>query len=114
MKKFLLIIFALLVTTVSANATTYTKYMAGNPVSVQHGYLPPVPYATYQNNINNGINNYNPVPQHYRYYNNNRRYYNNRYASPVIARPRAISRFDRNYVVPQRQMYVRNGITYYN
>ena len=140
MKKSLLVLFSMLFLSLSASAvTTYTKYSpTGKPISIRQGWGPEIPYATYKNNLRNNTTYIKPPMETYRY---PRRYYNRHYRTynypvyntpvytqpvytqPVYTQPvvitntetsKPLSRLDRNYVIPRKETYVRDGITYYN
>lgn len=124
MKKFLVTILFLMMTVLSANATTSVRYnCAGAPVSIQRNYGVPVSMSTVRSAYNRSGNLYPGNTGYYRNYNYGRVPYSMQqrrmmnYNSPtagVVQATRTVSRFSKNYSIAPRRSYVANGVRYYN
>ena len=130
MRKFILTVLCLFITTLGANAsTTVVRYNnAGAPVSVSNGWHAPVSVqrarTMYGYNDRNMYrrNRYARPSMPYSYRRTPCGAYNNQpqianYNIPtqnVTGTVNSISRFDKNYTIRPRRSYVSNGVTYYN
>ena len=129
MKKFILTVLCLFITTLGANAsTTVVRYNnAGAPVSVSQGWHAPISVQRARrvygyDNGNMYRRRYSRPAMPYSYRRTPCRACNNQpqianYNIPAqnVARTvNTISRFDKNYTIRPRRSYVSNGVTYYN
>lgn len=123
MKKFILTLLALLITSTTANATYHVHYMNTGAVSHSHYGAPRPVSASFGRNAAFTPANRARLATTRRHYAHLRgeqakcaNCYNKR---PVITTaashaPVEISRFNKNYKITAQKTYTRNGITYYN
>ena len=122
MKKLILTVLVLLLTTTTANATYHVHYMNTGAVSHSHYGAPRPISASFGRNAAftpAGRARIASTRRHYAHLRGEQARCANCYNKrPVISTasraPMEISRFNKNYKITAQKTYTRNGITYYN